>query len=287
MAATRAQVHAVDTGPSPIERYRSLLGKEAWSQFASAMRAFAVKLRGRVVWNVNSAGRGGGVAELLAALIPYDRSVGVDERWLVIDGTPEFFQVTKRVHMLAPCIDAFSTKNQDMDGHTVAEILRASGILSGSDGEATFLRNDGTAGRVRRRADLTAPLPTDARIVVQVSRWDRLKDPSGVTRGFAQHVAPHVDSWLVLAGPTVTSVDDDPEQSEILREVRDVRDGLDSRVRDRILITQLPMDDTEENAAIVNALQRRADVVVQKSLAEGFGLTVAEAMRTGRPVVAR
>jgi len=399
MAATRAHVHAVDTGPSPIERYRSLLGKEAWSQFASAMRAFAVKLRGRVVWNVNSAGRGGGVAELLAALIPYDRSVGVDERWLVIDGTPEFFQVTKKVHMLlhgvspdgselslaeraeyeetlgrnaaalvelmkpgdvavlhdpqtaglvpaltghgvkviwrshvgvdqpndmvrgawrfltpyltnasafvfsrkayvwdgpdgsrvhiiAPCIDAFSTKNQDMDGHTVAEILRASGILSGSDGEATFLRNDGTAGRVRRRADLTAPLPIDARIVVQVSRWDRLKDPSGVTRGFAQHVAPHVDSWLVLAGPTVTSVDDDPEQSEILREVRDVRDGLDSRVRDRILITQLPMDDTEENAAIVNALQRRADVVVQKSLAEGFGLTVAEAMWKGRPVVA-
>src|SRR5438477_641613 len=330
MAATRAQVHAVETGPSPIERYRSLLGKEAWSQFAGAMRAFAVKLRGRVVWNVNSAGRGGGVAELLAALIPYDRSVGVDERWLVIDGTPEFFQVTKKIHMLlhgvspdgselspaeraeyedtlgrntaalvelmkpgdvavlhdpqtaglvpaltshgvkviwrshvgvdqpndmvrgawrfltpyltkasafvfsrkayvwdgpdgsrvhiiAPCIDAFSTKNQDMDGHTVAEILRASGILSGSDGEATFLRNDGTAGRVRRRADLTAPLPTDARIVVQVSRWDRLKDPSGVTRGFAQHVAPHVDSWLVLAGPTVTSGDVDPEGVRLRR----------------------------------------------------------------------
>jgi len=57
-------------------------------------------------------------------------------------------------------------------------------------------------------------------------------------------------------------------------------------VRDRILIAQLPMDDTEENAAIVNALQRRADVAVQKSLAEGFGLTVAEAMWKGRPVVA-
>src|SRR5207253_10094222 len=107
-----------------------------------------------------------------------------------------------------------------------------------------------------------------------------------VTRRFAQHVAPHVDSWLVLAGPTVTSVDDDPEQSEILREVRHVRDELDSRVRDRILIAQIPMQDTEENAAIVNALQRRADVVVQKSLAEGFGLTVSEAMWKRRPVVA-
>src|SRR5205807_282750 len=100
MAATRAQVHAVDTGPSPIERYRSLLGEEAWSQFDGTMRAFAAKLRGKVVWNVNSAGRGGGVAELLAALIPYDRSVGVDERWLVIEGSPDFFQVTKRIHML-------------------------------------------------------------------------------------------------------------------------------------------------------------------------------------------
>jgi trehalose synthase len=51
-------------------------------------------------------------------------------------------------------------------------------------------------------------------------------------------------------------------------------------------VASLPMDDPEENAAIVNALQRRADVVVQKSLAEGFGLTVAEAMWKGRPVVA-
>src|SRR5438132_14053637 len=99
MAATRAQVHAVDTGPSPIERYRSLLGKEAWSQFASAMRAFAVKLRGRVVWNVNSAGRGGGVAELLAALIPYDRSVGAEVRWLVIHGTHTLLHAAKTLHM--------------------------------------------------------------------------------------------------------------------------------------------------------------------------------------------
>src|SRR5205807_10182958 len=100
MAATRAQVHAVDTGPSPIERYRSLLGKEAWSQFAGAMRAFAVKLRGRVVWNVNSTGRGGGVAELLSALIPYDLAAGVDERWVAIEGSHDFFGVTKKIHTL-------------------------------------------------------------------------------------------------------------------------------------------------------------------------------------------
>src|SRR5438132_5796591 len=61
---------------------------------------------------------------------------------------------------------------------------------------------------------------------------------------------------------------------------------MPSSVRTRIVIAQLPMEDTDENAAIVNALQRRADVVVQKSLAEGFGLTAAEAMWKGRPVVA-
>jgi trehalose synthase len=57
-------------------------------------------------------------------------------------------------------------------------------------------------------------------------------------------------------------------------------------VRERIHLFSLPMDDVEENAAIVNALQRRGDVLVQKSLAEGFGLTVAEAMWKARPVVA-
>ena len=57
-------------------------------------------------------------------------------------------------------------------------------------------------------------------------------------------------------------------------------------MRRRVHLALLPMDDAEENAVIVNALQRRADVVAQKSLAEGFGLTVAEAMWKGRPVVA-
>ena len=57
-------------------------------------------------------------------------------------------------------------------------------------------------------------------------------------------------------------------------------------VRRRVHLAPLPMDDAEENAAIVNALQQRASVVAQKSLAEGFGLTVAEAMWKARPVIA-
>jgi trehalose synthase len=81
-------------------------------------------------------------------------------------------------------------------------------------------------------------------------------------------------------------VADDPEGAEVLSEVSRGRVDCAPDVRDRIHLFSLPMDDIEENAAIVNALQRRADIVVQKSLAEGFGLTVAEAMWKARPVVA-
>src|SRR5258708_8444037 len=64
------------------------------------MSALGSALRGRTVWNVNSTARGGGVAELLASLIPYDRGAGIDEHWVVIEGSPEFFEVTKRIHNL-------------------------------------------------------------------------------------------------------------------------------------------------------------------------------------------
>ena len=77
-----------------------------------------------------------------------------------------------------------------------------------------------------------------------------------------------------------------PRAPRCSREVEAVWHTLPRAVRRRVHLALLPMDDADENAAIVNALQRRADVVVQKSLAEGFGLTVAEAMWKGRPVVA-
>src|SRR6266581_1863286 len=82
------------------------------------------------------------------------------------------------------------------------------------------------------------------------------------------------------------SVKDDPEQPRVLRELAARRHQMVRALRDRVVIAQLPMEDTDENAAIVNPLQQRSNVVVQKSLAEGFGLTVAEAMWKGRPVVA-
>jgi trehalose synthase len=91
---------------------------------------------------------------------------------------------------------------------------------------------------------------------------------------------------LLLAGPEVEAVSDDPEGAVIFSRVRELWEGLPEEARSRIHLASLPMYDVEENAAIVNAIQRRADIVVQKSLAEGFGLTVAEAMWKSRPVVA-
>jgi trehalose synthase len=90
----------------------------------------------------------------------------------------------------------------------------------------------------------------------------------------------------VLAGPVVSSVSDDPEGASVLRQCWDHWRQLPHHARSRIAISCLPMIDAEENAIIVNALQRHAAVVVQKSLAEGFGLTVAEAMFKRRTVVA-
>ena len=88
----------------------------------------------------------------------------------------------------------------------------------------------------------------------------------------------------MLAGPDVAAVADDPEGAEVLAEVEAVL-ARPAAPCAGVHLALLPMEDADENAVIVNALQRRADVVVQ-SLAEGFGLTVAEAMWKGRPVVA-
>jgi trehalose synthase len=103
---------------------------------------------------------------------------------------------------------------------------------------------------------------------------------------FAEHVHADEEPHLLLAGPDVTAVADDPEGAAVFDEIEAAWTGLPQRVRRRVHLALLPMDEADENAVIVNALQRRADVVAQKSLAEGFGLTVAEAMWKGRPVVA-
>jgi trehalose synthase len=351
---------------------------------------------------VNSTAKGGGVVELLRPLIAYARGTGVDVRWMVIDGTPGFFEVTKRIHnrlhgsegdggplderarriyedvlaenasgfagrvrpgdvvivhdpqpaglirtlaglgaaviwrchigidepndivretwdflrpylepadayvfhrdafvwdgldrsrvaIIAPSIDVFTPKNRDIDRVTVEGALRVAGLVDDGTaaGPVTFERVDGSAGRVERRARAVEdrPLRGDDPVVLQVSRWDALKDPLGVIHGFAEHVAPATSAHLVYAGPDVEAVADDPEGLQTLRLAVQERHRLPPEPRSRIHLVSLPMEDPEENALLVNALQRHAQVIVQKSLAEGFGLTVAEAMWKGRPVV--
>ena len=157
----------------------------------------------------------------------------------------------------------------------------------GAGGPATFVRRDGSAGTVSRPAVIVGegrPGPDDP-VLVQVSRWDRLKDMAGVMRGFADHVAPGGDGYLMLVGPSVKDVSDDPEGAAVYGECLLQWRGLSPAARARILLVTLPLDDIDENAAMVNALQRHATVIAQKSLAEGFGLTVAEGMWKGRPVI--
>jgi trehalose synthase len=111
-------------------------------------------------------------------------------------------------------------------------------------------------------------IPTDLPLVVQISRFDRWKDPEGVIEAF-KLARKKVDATLVLLGNVAT---DDPEGEAVYNSL------LSSR-EERIIIL------SRQDGALVNALQRRAAVAVQKSLREGFGLTVAEAMWKGTPVI--
>jgi len=112
-------------------------------------------------------------------------------------------------------------------------------------------------------------IPTDLPLVVQISRFDRWKDPEGVIKAYKK-ARKEVDCTLVLLGNAAT---DDPEGEEVF-------ESLISNKEDRIHI--LPFGD---DTALVNALQTKAAVVLQKSIREGFGLTVTEAMWKGTPVI--
>ena len=197
-----------------------------------------------------------------------------------------------RTEIIQPSIDVFSPKNQDLDEQATRAILTHVGLTvdDAGDDPPVYTHQDGTPGRVDRLCEVlsTGPPPSyDDPLVVQVSRWDRLKDPMGVMRGFAEHVAAATNAILVLAGPSVHAVADDPEGAEVLDEVEEAWRQLPhsasqshpsrAACRWRALRRTLPSS---------NALQRHATIVVQKSIMEGFGLTVAEAMWKSRPVIA-
>jgi trehalose synthase len=194
-----------------------------------------------------------------------------------------------RAWIIPPSIDPFSPKNQDLDAGTVRAILMRLGVLDGAapPAPARFVRRNGDVDTVTRPAVVIGealPGPGDP-VLVQVSRWDHLKDMAGVMRGFADQVVPGGPGYLMLVGPSVKDVSDDPEGAAVYGECLLQWRGLSPAARARILLVTLPLDDIDENAAMVNAVQRHATVIAQKSLAEGFGLTVSEGMWKGRPVI--
>jgi trehalose synthase len=257
----------------------------------AALAAPARRAGGVVVWrsHVGVDAPNAEVEEAWAFLRPY-----VDDVAAYVFSRREFappWVDVDRLHVIAPSIDPFSAKNYEMPPAEAVRVLRYVGLLAGDEHPppAPFVRRDGSRGRVDRHADILQtgpPPPSDIPLVVQASRWDRLKDMQGVMAGFADHVDGAGDAHLVLAGPSVSGVADDPESAHVLDQCAAAWRRLPHAQRARVHLACTPMRDPDEVAAIVNALQRHAAVVVQKSLAEGFGLTVAEAMWKGRPIVA-
>jgi trehalose synthase len=193
--------------------------------------------------------------------------------------------------VIPPAIDALAPKNQPLSAATVHVMLRHIGLLAGAvNGQRrrlpeSFFAVKGVADGVRILQ--TAPLPSPATpLIVQVSRWDPLKDMAGVMRGFANRLWQLGEAHLALVGPDPSSVSDDPEGVRVYEDCVAQWHSLPPVARERIHLVCLQMDRVEDNAFMVNAIQRFATVVVQKSLHEGFGLTVTEAMLKGRPVVA-
>lgn len=173
-------------------------------------------------------------------------------------------------HLVPPAIDPGTAKNRPLPPAEATALLTAIGLYGGAAGSGAAV------------VEQTAALPPDARLVVQVSRWDPLKDMPGVVRCVPDLPA---DVHLVLAGNDPDEIPDDPEGAAVLAEVRAVLAGLTGPDRDRVHLVRTRSVGGDQ-ALVINALQRRADVVLQKSLAEGFGLTVTEAMAKGRAVVA-
>lgn len=327
-----------------LDRYADVAGADVVDQ----LRQLAEPLRGTRVVHVNSTKLGGGVAEILAKLVPLKQELGIDASWETISGNGEFFATTKAFHngLQGEHVTVTDTQLRQYEETNAANAAALEDSLAGAD--LVFIHDPQPApllGMVRSRRgkwiwrchiDVSRPyrpvwkylrehlkeydasifslaafvqaLPHDQYIIppsidplseknaelepsevatvydefdldperallLQVSRFDRFKDPVGVIEAYqlAKKFCPGLQ--LVLAGGGAT---DDPEGGTVLAETESAAAGDQD-----IHILQLPPDAHRT----INALQRAADVVIQKSTREGFGLTVAEAMWKGKPVV--
>jgi len=312
-----------------VEDYEPFIGAEAVGRLHQKARP----LRHLHVANVNSTYYGGGVAEILSSLTLLMNSVGIKTGWRIIQGAPDFFSITKKMHN---ALQGADINLSDRKCELFEEVIYENAVRNHLDDHNFVIIHDPQPLPMihhykkrgpwiwRCHIDLTRPnaelwnylrptvekydavvlsleeyqqdlhtpqlfflpaidpfkhknremseaeiqerldhynIPTDLPLVVQVSRFDRWKDPEGVIQAF-QLARREVDCTLVLLGNVAT---DDPEGPEVYQSLLDQQE-------ERVII--LSVQDT----ALVNALQSRAAVVLQKSLREGFGLTVAEAM---------
>lgn len=318
-----------------VESYEPFIGPQAVERILEKVK----KLRDLHVVNVNSTYYGGGVAEILSSLTLLMNASGIRTGWRVIQGRPDFFSITKKMHNALQGSDInLSDLKKDIYEEVVFEnavrmyldhdlvivhdpqplplithfrkkapwVWRCHVDLSDPNPElwsylSSFIeRYDAVVLSLPEYAQKISPpqrfimpainpfsttnkelsemeidarlghygIPTDLPLVVQVSRFDRWKDPQGVIDAF-RIAQREVDATLVLVGNVAT---DDPEGQDVFTSLCESGDE-----RIRILSVQ--------DSALVNALQRRASVVLQKSIREGFGLTVTEAMWKGTPVI--
>jgi trehalose synthase len=325
-----------------LDRYEEVIGR----QEVRRLRQLARGLCGRRIVHVNSTRSGGGVAEILAWMVPVLRELGIDARWEVMIAPPDFYRVTKAFHN---GLQGRTVHLRPRDFRLHVDVNRENADRLDLEADVVFVHDPHPAflpcftrpGRVRQwiwrchvdasrpsrdvwkhledamswytasvfsMAAFTRPLPNpifiippsidplsdkncplaederletlvrlgidpDRPLLLQVSRFDRFKDPLGVIAAYRLLKPYYPALQLALAGGTA---DDDPEGHEVFQEVVEQASG-DADLN----VLALPPDAHRA----VNALQRSATVVLQKSLKEGFGLTVTEALWKHKPVI--
>lgn len=235
---------------------------------------------------------------LAPRLAPFRRLLFTSSRYV-----PEALRA--RAAVLHPSIDPRDHKSRDLRPRKLVGVLASAGVL-GSQENPAWAAFGAKVKRLARSGWTDAPIDglLHAPLVVQISRFDRLKGFPVVLAAF-QRLVEAGPTWarsarvatdraldeisraqLLLAGPEPPGVSDDPDATTVLAELEQLWRRLPDELATRVHVACLPMRDRKQNALVVNALQRTADVVVQASVQEGFGLTVTEAMYKSVPLVA-